>query len=184
MAKQYSISNTRRKDMINTKDLYAIQIDLFDNRNADYKFRSDVAIRGRIETNKTEGKWYHITGQMVDGRKPSQTRRYLQEQQDYDIFNTLVEYRENLQLNSKNGWDFKPVITTFYPKGQKSLGHLPTFFALVYKQNTKPWHILMNIGEWCKEYQLEDKGSITHKIYYANERFVCSNKSAREKYGI
>ena len=32
--------------MINTKDLYAIQIDLFDNRNADYKFRSDVAIRG------------------------------------------------------------------------------------------------------------------------------------------
>ena len=76
------------------------------------------------------------------------------------------------------------VITMFYPKGQKGLGHLPTFFALVYKENTRPWYILMNIGEWCKEYQLEDKGSITHRIYYANERFVCSNKSAREKYGI
>lgn len=171
--------------MLNKEDLYAIQIDLFDNRDSASSHRSDVAIRARIETNQTQGRWFEISGQLKDGRKPSQTRRNLEEERDFEIFKQLVEYREQLQLDCRDGWDFKPTISTFYPKGQKKMGNIPTFMALVSKQRNDEWEIAINLGNWCGRYTLEDKGSKTHKIYFHNERFVFNHtQSTREKYGF
>jgi hypothetical protein len=171
--------------MLNKEDLYAIQIDLFDNRDSAQTHRSDVAVRARIETNQTQGRWFEISGQMKDGRKPSQTRRNLAEEQEFKIFNELVQYREQLQLDCEDGWDFKPTISTFYPKGQKKMGNIPTFLALVHKENESDWEIAINLGNWCGKYTLEDKGSKTHRVFFANDRFVFNHKqSTREKYGF
>ena len=171
-------------EMIDKQDLYAIQIDLFDNRGAETKHRSDVAVRGRIETNQTHGRWFEISGQMQNGRKPSQTRRHLAEERDYEILEELIKYREELQLENTKGWDFKPTISTFYPKGQKKLGNIPTFMAVVSRERGGDWKITINLGNWCGQYTLEDKGSKTHKVFFHNERFVFNNQVGREKYGF
>lgn len=172
--------------MINEEEIHAVQLDLFDNRNTanDY-IKSDLVLRLRFETPKTDGQWYHATGQLTEGRKPSQTRRSIQDAMDMEIFEEFVDLREQLYMNNVDGWDFKPVITSFYPKGEKKAGRIPTFYACVFKNKNQPWEVYIRLGNFIKHYKLEDKDSRTHKIYYIAERYVYNDvKNVRHRYGF
>lgn len=172
--------------MLKTDEIHAIQIDLFDNRNQhEDDRRSDLAIRLRIETPNTDGSWFHATGQITEGRKPSQTRRTITDQLDKECFDQFVELREELQIKNTKGWDFKPVITSFYPRGEKRAGRIPTFYAMVWKKPNEGWQIFVQLGEFAERYKLEDKDSKTHKIYYIAERYVYRDQEdLRKKYGF
>ena len=171
--------------MLKKEEIHAIQLDLFDNRNMDGHKRSDLAIRLRFETPNTAGQWYHATGQIAEGRKPSQTRRYIEDTLDMEVFKEVVDFREELYVRNTIGWDFKPVITSFYPKGEKKSGKIPTFYAVVYKKKDLPWEVLVKLGEYSDHFRLEDKGSQTHKIYYIAERYVYNDaENIRQRYGF
>lgn len=172
--------------MIKTEELFAIQLDLFDNRNRnESNTKSPVMLRLRIETNNTAGDWFHATASMAPDRKPSQTRRTITNKLDQDIFDTLVSHRESLQVSNQKGWDFKPVISTFHQRGSRKAGSIPTFFAMLYRQVDEDWRVIINVGEFCKEYKLEDKQSDTHDIFFAHERFVYQDiKQVRQRYGF
>lgn len=172
--------------MIKSEEIYAIQMDLFDNRNKnESNTKSPVMLRLRIETNNTNGDWFQATANMLPDRKPSQTRRTITSHMDSEIFETLVLHREMLQVDNTVGWDYKPVISTFHEKGTRKSGSIPTFFCMVYKERGKDWKVIINLGEFCKEYTLEEKQSQTHEIYFADERFVYQDlKKVRERYGF
>ena len=172
--------------MLKKEEIHAIQVDLFDNRNQDESSkRSDLAIRLRIETPNTDGTWYHATGQIAEGRKPSQTRRVITDQLDKEIFEGFVELREELQIKHTGNWEFKPVITSFYPRGEKKAGRIPTFYAIVWKKSNKPWEMTIQLGEFVETYKLDDKESKTHKIYWMSERYVYQDiKDVRARFGF
>lgn len=171
--------------MINEEEIHAVQLDLFDNRNTNNEHRSDLVLRLRFETPNTDGQWYHATGQLTEGRKPSQTRRGIADKLDLEIFEHFVGLREELQIANTIGWDFKPVITSFYPKGEKKSGRIPTFYAIALKKQDRPWEVILQLGHFAKHYKLEDKDSQTHKIYYVSERYVYKDiQNARQRYGF
>jgi hypothetical protein len=172
--------------MLKREEIHAIQVDLFDNRDQDESLRrSDLAIRLRLETPNTDGSWFEASGQITTGRKPSQTRRVITEELDKEAFEYMVELREQLQIENTIGWDFKPVITNFYPKGQKKAGKIPTFYAMVYKRPNKPWGMYIQLGEYSEHFKMEEKDSKTHKIYYIAERYVYRDtEQARKRYGF
>ena len=172
--------------MIREDEIHAIQMDLFDNRRKNTSnTKSPVMLRLRIETPKTNGDWFHATANMLPDRKPSQTRRTITNEMDAEIFNTLVAHREDLQVRNVKGWDYKPVISTFHEKGSRKSGSIPTFFAMAYKVKGDDWQVIINVGQFCKQYQLEDKQSETHDIYFASERFVYQDlEKVRARYGF
>lgn len=172
--------------MIKKEEIHAIQIDLFDNRDQEESLRrSDLAIRLRIETPNTDGAWFEASGQITTGRKPSQTRRVITEELDKEVFEYMVQLREQMQIENTLGWDFKPVITSFYPKGQKKAGKIPTFYAMVYKRPNKPWGMHIQLGEYAEHFKMEEKNSKTHKIYYIAERYVYRDiENQRKRYGF
>lgn len=156
-------------DVLRKEHLFAIQVDLFDNRPAKNK---SLAFAVRIETDKTQGKWFHLAAQISEKRAPSQTKRYLKTNFDVELFNNLVNYREELAFTNKSGWDFSPVISTFYEKNNKAGGNLPSIMALVWKETGENWQLLMNIGYYRELLTLEPKiNNFNKKIFYAFERY-------------
>jgi hypothetical protein len=155
-------------DILRNEDMYAIQIDLFDNRPVKDK---SLAFAVRIETDKTAGKWFHMGAQISAKRAPSQTKRYLKTNFDVALFNNFKGLREDLSLSNENGFDFTPVIATFYEKNNKAGGILPSVMGLVWKEREQPWQVLMNVGYYQKAFILEPKSNAYNKkIYYAFER--------------
>lgn len=160
------MSNILRKE-----DMYAIQVDLFDNRGTGHKGKG-LGLMLRIETDKTEGKWFHIAAQIAEKRKPSQVKRYIKNSFDQELFDYYKDAREQLALAAADGWEFSPVITTFYEKNNKQLGNLPGMMGMVWKAPEKPWTLDITIGLFNERLRLESKeNNFNKKIYYAFERY-------------
>ena len=156
-------------DILRKENMFAIQVDLFDNRDPT---KDSLGLLVRIETDQTSGNWFHLATQLTAKRKPSQTKRYLKTNFDNDLFNTFKSQREDLQLTNKVGWDFTPVITTFYEKNNKAKANLPSLMGLVWKDKGDDWHLLMNVGYYQEVLKLEPKqNNFQKKIYYAFERY-------------
>jgi hypothetical protein len=161
-------------DIIRKENMFAIQVDLFDNR---HNGKDGLGLAVRIETDKTDGAWFHLSSQMSSKRKPSQTKRYVKTSFDMELFNYMKDMREQLSLTNKTGWDFTPVITTFYEKNHKAAGILPSIMGLVWKETGDDWRIIMNIGHYRENLLLEPKeNQFKKKIYYAFERYQYNDK--------
>lgn len=156
-------------DIIRKENMFAIQVDLFDNRHTK---KDSLGLAVRIETDKTEGKWFHLAAQLANKRKPSQTKRYLKTNFDSELFETFKSNREELATSNTSGWDFHPVITTFYEKNNKSAGNLPSIMGLVWKETGDDWQLLMNVGYYREVISLQPKLNNTgHQIFYGFERY-------------
>ena len=174
--------------LLKKEEVFAWQIDVFDNEanrirnNRERKQRNtDFTIQLRIETENTNG-WLHLQSQITQGRAPSQTKRAVKTDIDLQMFNDLKILREDAALDAKNGFDVKPVISSFYEKNCKSQGMLPTFYCMFMKKRKEKHKILLALGEWVEWIELDVKQSETHTIYHAEERLKMQTGFVRKGY--
>lgn len=174
--------------LLKEEEVFAWQIDVFDNeanrkrKKAERKPRAtDYTVQLRIETANTNG-WLHLQSQITKSRKPSQTKRSIKTQVDLEMFNELVNIREQEALEAKEGFDIQPVISSFYKKSCKFEGMIPSFYCMFMKNKNKNHKILLALGDWCEWIELELKNSETHTIYHAERRIKMQSGFVRNGY--
>lgn len=175
-------------NLLTEEEVFAWQIDVFDNEanrkrnNQKRKQRAtDFTIQLRIETANTNG-WLHLQSQITTRRKPSQTKRSIKTKVDLDMFNQLVAIREEVALEAKQGFDIQPVISSFYKKGCKFEGMIPSFYCIFMKVRNQNHRIFLALGNWCEWIPLELKNSETHTIYNAERRNKMQSGFVRKGY--